>query len=150
LEPYHGRAVGLYPDDPRVPFHGAFLDQEMRVRGIWPYLPFYKDRPVALPFQWQAWINDVPGSTDRDGHKAVDETKGGNFNVEHDGGEMEAHLSQTVVLDQAGFQLNHYRASSSNFMQSSPTKRPRTKTTGRIKPKPATMTFTNHLPTLPN
>lgn len=127
LEQYHGRAVRLHPNEPRVPFHGAFLDQEMRVRGLWPYLPYYKDRLVNLPIQWQTWINDAPGSTDRDGHKAVDETKGGNFNAD---GEIEARLSQTVVLDQSS--------------KTQPTKGPRTKTPARIKkPKSATMTFTN-------
>ena len=53
LNDYHGRAVRLFPDNPRVPFHGAFLDHEMRVRGYWPYLPYYADRPIGLPIQWQ-------------------------------------------------------------------------------------------------
>jgi len=61
LECYHGRAVHLFPDNPRVPFHGAFVDHEMRVRGHWPYLPYYADRPISLPIKWQEWIVDGPG-----------------------------------------------------------------------------------------
>ncbi|KAJ7670521.1 hypothetical protein B0H17DRAFT_1085788, partial [Mycena rosella] len=38
LTPFHGRRVNLDPIDPRVPFAGAFLIQEMRVRGRWPFL----------------------------------------------------------------------------------------------------------------
>ena len=61
LEQFHGRAVRLFPDDARVPFHGAFIDHEMRVRGHWPYLPFFADRPISLPIQFQEWIVDTPG-----------------------------------------------------------------------------------------
>lgn len=33
----------------------------MRVRGFWPYLPDYADRPISLPIKWQEWIVDAPG-----------------------------------------------------------------------------------------
>jgi hypothetical protein len=42
---YHGKAVSLNPNDNRVPFHGAFLIHEMRVRGRWPRRP---DRTIFL------------------------------------------------------------------------------------------------------
>jgi hypothetical protein len=51
LEEYHGRAINLHPGCPRLPFHGSFLIQEMRVRGRWP---FRADRPISLPINWQA------------------------------------------------------------------------------------------------
>ncbi|KAF5382142.1 hypothetical protein D9615_004426 [Tricholomella constricta] len=53
MERFHGRAVNLDPDDPRTPFHGAFLIQEMRVRGRWPLL---RDRQIPLPILWQIWV----------------------------------------------------------------------------------------------
>lgn len=58
MDEYHGRAVRLFPDDPRVPFYGAFLDLEMGVRGLWPYLPYYADRPISLHIRRMA---DAPG-----------------------------------------------------------------------------------------
>ena len=51
LEPYHGRAINLCPGD-HLPFHGAFLVHEMRVRGYWP---FREDRPISLPIPWPNW-----------------------------------------------------------------------------------------------
>jgi len=59
LEQSHGRAIRLFPDDPRVPFHGAFLFHEMRVRG---HLPLAEDRPLRLPIRWQAWMPKVSGN----------------------------------------------------------------------------------------
>ena len=48
----------------------------MHVCGRWLYLPFYKDHAVALPLQWQAWINDAPARDgDNDGDDSGDETK---------------------------------------------------------------------------
>jgi hypothetical protein len=55
LEPFHGRAVGLSAGDSRMPFHGALLIHEMRVRGFWP---FAEDREILLPIPWQAWIQN--------------------------------------------------------------------------------------------
>jgi hypothetical protein len=66
MEKYHGRAVRLFPDNPRTPFHGAFIDQEMRTRGRYPYQPDFADRPIELPIPWQIWMTDTPGGdTDR-------------------------------------------------------------------------------------
>jgi hypothetical protein len=67
LERFHGRAVSLNPNDPRTPFHGAFLIHEMRVRGRWPLL---RDRQIPLPILWQSWIPDpnVKISQTHDGH----------------------------------------------------------------------------------
>jgi hypothetical protein len=48
LEPFNGQVVRLSADDPRVPFHGAFLIHEMRVRGHWP---FANDRPIPWPLE---------------------------------------------------------------------------------------------------
>lgn len=56
LERYHGRAINLHADDNHVPFHGAFLLHEMRVRG---FSPMYRDRAVPLPILWADWI-DLP------------------------------------------------------------------------------------------
>jgi hypothetical protein len=64
MEEFHGRAVRLYPDNPRTPFHGAFVDQEMRTRGRYPYQPAFADRPIELPIPWQTWITDAPGGHD--------------------------------------------------------------------------------------
>jgi hypothetical protein len=61
LEPFHGRAVRLYAGNVRTPFHGAFIDQEMRVKGRYPHSPDFADRPIQLPVQWQQWIDDAPG-----------------------------------------------------------------------------------------
>jgi hypothetical protein len=36
-----------------MPFHGAFLIHEMRVRGFWP---FAEHRVIPLPIPWQTWI----------------------------------------------------------------------------------------------
>ena len=38
-----------------MPFHGAFLIHEMRVRGFWL---FAEDREIVLPIPWQAWIQN--------------------------------------------------------------------------------------------
>ncbi|KZP31232.1 hypothetical protein FIBSPDRAFT_945258 [Athelia psychrophila] len=54
MEQYHGRTVNLRPNCPRLPFHGAFLIHEMRVRGFWPS---QADRPIALPILEQDWIS---------------------------------------------------------------------------------------------
>jgi hypothetical protein len=54
LEQHHGRAINLNVGDPRLPFHGSFLIQEMRVRARWP---FRADRPISLPIDWQGWIS---------------------------------------------------------------------------------------------
>ena len=80
LKEYHGRAINLDPDDPRVPFHGAFLFHEMRVRGRWP---LRADRPINLPIDWQNWIlanddddDDDGDNDDNDGHN--DDERDGN------------------------------------------------------------------------
>lgn len=49
LERWHGRAINLRADNNRLPFHGAFLVHEMRVRGWWT---FRADRPFSLPIPW--------------------------------------------------------------------------------------------------
>lgn len=67
MDRFHGLAVSLNPSDPRMPFHGAFLIHEMRVRGRWPLL---RDRQIPLPILWQSWIPDpdVDISQAHDGH----------------------------------------------------------------------------------
>jgi len=55
LEVYHGRAINLHEGDNRLPFHGAFLFHEMRVRGYWP---LREDRAVPLPIPWVDWLGD--------------------------------------------------------------------------------------------
>ncbi|KAF8335494.1 uncharacterized protein EI90DRAFT_337948 [Cantharellus anzutake] len=55
LEVYHGRAINLPEYDDRLPFHGAFLFHEMRVRGHWP---LYEDRAIPLPISWVHWIDE--------------------------------------------------------------------------------------------
>jgi hypothetical protein len=61
LEPYHGRAINLCPGD-RLPYHGAFLIHEMRVRGYWP---LREDRPISLPIPWPNW-DSRDGGDDND------------------------------------------------------------------------------------
>ena len=58
LERFHGRAVRLFADSTRLPFHGAFLIHEMRVRG---FCPFADDRRISLPIPWQSWIQPDHG-----------------------------------------------------------------------------------------
>ena len=53
--------VHLFPDNPQAPFPGAFIDHEMCVCELWPYLPYYADCPINLPIKWQEWIVDAPG-----------------------------------------------------------------------------------------
>lgn len=77
LEQYHGRAINLNADDSRVPFHGAFLSQEMRVRGRWL---FRADRPISLPIDWQTWI---PTIADNDGDSDGDDGDNGNGSGGH-------------------------------------------------------------------
>jgi len=61
-EQYHGHAINLNAGDPCLPFHGAFLIQEMRVRGRWP---FRTDRPISVPIDWQGCL---PAADDDDDH----------------------------------------------------------------------------------
>ena len=46
--------INLHVGDDRLPFHGAFLFHEMRVRGFWPLC---KDRAITLPIPFADWIN---------------------------------------------------------------------------------------------
>lgn len=55
MEQWHGRAINLQEEDDRLPFHGAFLVHEARVRGWWA---FRADRPISLPIPWQQWDSD--------------------------------------------------------------------------------------------
>ncbi|KAF9507171.1 hypothetical protein BS47DRAFT_1352022 [Hydnum rufescens UP504] len=57
LQPFHGRAVRLFPHKRYSPVHGAFLIHEMRVRGFWP---FANDPTLSFPIPWQTWIQDAP------------------------------------------------------------------------------------------
>jgi len=104
MEKYHGRAVRLFPDNPRTPFHGAFIDQETRTRGRYPYRPAFADRPIKLPIPWQTWITDAPGG---DGGGGADD---GHHAMEKDQDDTTNNLSSTVVLkhpSQIGGQGNH-------------------------------------------
>jgi hypothetical protein len=62
LEAFHGRAVRLLRDSLRLPFYGAFLIHEMRVRGRWPLID---NREIPCPIPWQEWISNN-GSSDVD------------------------------------------------------------------------------------
>ncbi|KAK2461027.1 hypothetical protein APHAL10511_006968 [Amanita phalloides] len=66
LEVYHGRAINLHEGDDRLPFHGAFLFHEMRVRGYWP---LREDRAVPLPIAWVDWIEDDDGDNGDGGRR---------------------------------------------------------------------------------
>jgi len=104
MEQWHGSAVRLFPTDPRVPFHGAFIDHEMRTRGRYAYEPEYVDRSIRVPAPWPTWIPDVPGGNGGDS----DEDDGDDITKENeeDGGkdddameDPDDHdLSSTVVL----------------------------------------------------
>ena len=54
MEIFHGKAINLHVDNDLLPFHGAFLFHEMRVRGFWPQ---NEDRATPLPITWVDWIN---------------------------------------------------------------------------------------------
>jgi hypothetical protein len=41
-----------------LPFYGAFLFHEMRVRGYWPHRA---DRAIPLPITWVDWLDDDDG-----------------------------------------------------------------------------------------
>ena len=58
LEGYHGRAINLHAGDVRLPFHGAFLIHEGRVRAHWP---LSRDRAITSPILWVPWINPGRG-----------------------------------------------------------------------------------------
>ena len=34
--------------------------RDMRVRGRYPYIPDYADRPIGVPPKWQRWITNAP------------------------------------------------------------------------------------------
>jgi len=77
LEPFHGRAINIRVGN-RLPFHGAFLVHEMRVRGHWP---FREDRPISLPIPWPKWAprncgddHDDKGDDDDDQNNNSDST----------------------------------------------------------------------------
>ena len=80
-EQYHGHSINLNAGDPRLPFHGAFLIQEMRVRGRWP---FRTDRPITVPINWQGHFPapDDDDDGDGDGH---DDHNNNNNNNKHPG-----------------------------------------------------------------
>ena len=54
LEEYHGQAINLHAGNDRLPFHGAFLIHEGRVRAHWP---LSRDRAISSPIPWLPWIN---------------------------------------------------------------------------------------------
>ncbi|KAF5386029.1 hypothetical protein D9615_002642 [Tricholomella constricta] len=106
LEKYHGRAVRLFPDDSRTPFHGSFVDHEMRVRGQYPYGPEFVDRPVNLPIQWQPWIDDIFGK-DSGGSHSRDGGKGRRGQKKHTSDDEMEDMSLTVVSKHTGQQDGH-------------------------------------------
>jgi hypothetical protein len=53
LEVHHGKAINLDASDDRLPFHGAFLFHEMRVRGYWP---LREDQAIPLPIRSVDWL----------------------------------------------------------------------------------------------
>lgn len=64
-------AVQLFPSDERI-LNGTFINQEMHVRGRYPYIPDYADRPIGVPLKWQRWITGAPDG----GNGGVGETSG--------------------------------------------------------------------------
>ena len=66
MEVHHGKAINLDASDDRVPFHGAFLFHEIRVRGYWP---LREDRAIPLPIRWVDWLttDDDDGGGGGDG-----------------------------------------------------------------------------------
>jgi hypothetical protein len=58
VDGYHGQTINLHPGDPRLPFHGAFLIHEGRVRAHWP---LNRDRAIPSPIPWVPWINPGGG-----------------------------------------------------------------------------------------
>ena len=65
LEVYHGKAINLDASDDRVPFHGAFLFHEMRVRSYWP---LREDRAIPLPIRRVDWLTPDGDNGDDDGN----------------------------------------------------------------------------------
>jgi hypothetical protein len=78
LEDNHGKAVNLDASDGRLPFHGAFLFHEMRVRGYWP---LRKDRAMPLPIRSVDWL-----TTDNNDGDNRDSDNGGGCSGHASGG----------------------------------------------------------------
>jgi hypothetical protein len=64
LKDHHGKAINFDSSDDRLPFHGAFLFHEMRVRG---YHPLREDRAIPLPIRWVDWLTTDDKDDDADG-----------------------------------------------------------------------------------
>ena len=75
LEAYHGKAINLDASGNRLPFHGAFLFHEMRVRGYWP---LREDQAIPLPIQWVDWLTiDDDNNNDGDHGGRGGQSRGG-------------------------------------------------------------------------
>jgi hypothetical protein len=87
LSAFHGRAIRLFPNDSRLPFHGAFLVHEVRVRG---HYPFAADSILRLPIEWQSWTGLAPDDDGGDnGHDDGDDDN--NYSNDGDGGDDNLH-----------------------------------------------------------
>ena len=64
MEDHHGKAINFDSSDDQLPFHGAFLFHEMRVRG---YHPLREDRVIPLPIRWVDWLTIDDDDDDDDG-----------------------------------------------------------------------------------
>ncbi|KAF9507170.1 hypothetical protein BS47DRAFT_1352021 [Hydnum rufescens UP504] len=98
LQPFHGRAVRLFPSNRCLPFHSAFLIHEMRVRGFWP---FAEDPTIPLPIQWQSWIHDVPNDNQGNGDDGDDHGGDDHDSDDHDGGDDDGNSDQKLRRHEA-------------------------------------------------
>jgi hypothetical protein len=107
-------------------FYGAFIDQEMRVRGRYTYIPEYADRPISVPPKWRCWITDAPddgnggvGESSRDsGYESSGDSGDGGYDKEDDGEYAGDDLSATVVLTrsrQSDTQGGHDNSAENSF-----------------------------------
>jgi hypothetical protein len=102
LNAFHGRAIRLFPSDSRLPFHGAFLIHEMRVRG---HNPFAHDSRIPLPIGWQSWIGLAPdddGGEDDGGDDGEDDGEDGGdednfFKTTHPDMERHSRLTTSMI-----------------------------------------------------
>ena len=83
LEVHHGKAINLDASDDRLPFHGAFLFHEMRVRGYWP---LREDRAIPLPIHWVDWLTTDDDDDNGDNRDSDDGAGGGGDGDNGDGG----------------------------------------------------------------
>ena len=83
-----------------MPFHGAFLFHEMRVRGYWP---LREDRAIPLPIPWVDWLTTDDGDNkDGDDMNSDNGAGGGGDGDNGDSGGRGGHGGQVSRGERGG------------------------------------------------